>query len=421
VLGVVLLYALARRLVGKRTALLAALLLAVSPIHVWHSQDTRMYSLLFALAVLSSYLLLRALSRPRPLAWLAYGVAVAAAVYTQNTVVFTVAAQMAFAGLFILNGRRWSLLPGVGLSLAVMAALYLPWLPTAASQATHLRQYFWIGSPTARTVLDTFDYVSSAFLFRDSPWYSNFDVWPGSMIYLVFLALLLLGASLMVRRRSSRLYVLNLVALLVVPIAGEFVVSFVRPIYLNRTLLAVAAPLLILYAAAPALARGRWRWVAVALFLAALACNAASLSNMYRNAGKEDWRGAAALVAEQGKAGDVLFFDLGLIQVPFDYYYRRSGVPLDEYGYPQEYTFWELQETMNEGDWWAVVYNSSDSEAAISRFTSIAQEHERVWLVLNRPLSGGRLEERLAQQSTRVESYNFFWITVRRYDLRGTE
>ncbi len=83
VLTVPLIYGVARHLFRRHLAgLLAALLLAVSPLHIWYGQETRMYTLLVFLCLLSSYFLLLLASRSRQernpgvwgdlLLWLAY-------------------------------------------------------------------------------------------------------------------------------------------------------------------------------------------------------------------------------------------------------------------------------------------------------------------------------------------------------------
>ena len=66
VLTVPLLWITARRWLGYPAAWLAALLLTLSPLHVYYAQEARMYTLLTFLGLLSSYLLLRT-SPPTPL------------------------------------------------------------------------------------------------------------------------------------------------------------------------------------------------------------------------------------------------------------------------------------------------------------------------------------------------------------------
>jgi uncharacterized membrane protein len=414
-IGVAALYTLGRRLCGERTALIATLLLAVSPIHVWHSQDARMYTMLFALVVLSSYLLVQALSHNRAGYWLGYAMLASLSLYTHNTALFTILAQSLFAMLYIITGRRWSLLKGVGAALGGIVLLYLPWLPLSVSQASHLRQYFWIARPTARTVLETLEYLSSTLLFTQTPWHSGLDTWPGAWVYLTYLGLLILGSWQLVRHRTKWTPIIFL--LLGVPIAAEFAVSFVRPIYLNRTLLVVAAPLLLIYGAAPSGHRSIPRWAGSLLLVIGLCCNIVSLTNLYNKAQKEEWRQAANLVATRAQHSDVIFFDQAHVQPPFDYYFHQQETVIEEYGYPYEFSLWRSQKTMDAERWWIYDYVKSDPNAAMSRLTDIAQQHSVVWLVVNRPLSEGRLLTWLTEHSDHTEIHEFYSVMVYRFEM----
>ncbi|MFB0536733.1 MAG: glycosyltransferase family 39 protein, partial [Anaerolineae bacterium] len=73
VLTVPLMYRMGQHLFGTMAGLLAALLAAISPLYLWYSQETRMYTMLTFLCLLSSYLLLKVLERRAPpylLLWL---------------------------------------------------------------------------------------------------------------------------------------------------------------------------------------------------------------------------------------------------------------------------------------------------------------------------------------------------------------
>jgi uncharacterized membrane protein len=57
---------------NRRTALIGLALLALSPFHIYHSQDARPYTLIFALVVATSWVLYRALQSNRWYWWLAH-------------------------------------------------------------------------------------------------------------------------------------------------------------------------------------------------------------------------------------------------------------------------------------------------------------------------------------------------------------
>lgn len=149
-----MLYATGRRLLGEKGGLLAAFLLAVSPFHIYYSQEVRMYALVTLLGLAAFYFALRWVADGQD--WrlgLGYVLAATAALYTQYYAAFLLLALNLLVLLRPLplpwgrgrggggklrpstksaqeNGR---LLPWLAAQLAV-ALLYLPWLWYAADK-----------------------------------------------------------------------------------------------------------------------------------------------------------------------------------------------------------------------------------------------------------------------------------------------
>ncbi len=152
VLAIPALYVAGRRFLGPRGGLLAAGLLAINPLHVYYSQEVRMYGLvaLLSIGVLAAGRKLmeqigKSANRPSsqspehlstrsPEHVLPYILLAAAALYTQYYAVFLP------IGLTIYAGWRWRRdLAALARWLAVQAAvalLYLPWVLYAAPKLT---------------------------------------------------------------------------------------------------------------------------------------------------------------------------------------------------------------------------------------------------------------------------------------------
>ena len=64
--------------------------------------------------------------------------------------------------------------------------------------------------------------------------------------------------------------------------------------------------------------------------------NGVSLASYYRDYEPEGWREAANWLAPQVRAGDIILFNAGWTQIPFDYYYRHAGSPVEERGLPAD-------------------------------------------------------------------------------------
>ena len=135
VLNVPLLYALVRRLANGRAALAASLLLAVSPVHVFYSQELRMYTLMPLLATASLFAYVRLLQcqsrRERLLAATAYTVVTSAGLWTYYYVALLLLVQN-LSFLIWWLWRRRSFGTWVGTQLATLF-LFAPWLLWAGS------------------------------------------------------------------------------------------------------------------------------------------------------------------------------------------------------------------------------------------------------------------------------------------------
>lgn len=134
-LAIPVLYKLARRLFSGAArrgpaTLLAAALMAASPLMVYYGQEARMYTLLVFEAVLSSYLLLKILDQADPPLWRAplwYALTAAAALYTHYFALFLL---LVHALIIVPALRRKRLLGPTLIMFGGAALLFAPWLPT---------------------------------------------------------------------------------------------------------------------------------------------------------------------------------------------------------------------------------------------------------------------------------------------------
>lgn len=128
-LAVPLVFVLGRRLGGNTTGLAAAAFLTLSPLHVWQSQEARMYALVVVLSLASVYLFARLLERAEPRLVVACAAVGAAGLYTHFTFALVLIAQGFCLALwlpFARPGLRNALAAAAGSGLAVAA--FLPWL-----------------------------------------------------------------------------------------------------------------------------------------------------------------------------------------------------------------------------------------------------------------------------------------------------
>ncbi len=377
-LTIPVIFALGHKVDGASTGLLAALLLAGSPFHIWLAQEARMYALLTfnaSLALLTlSHLLFDLGTTPRKTALLcvAFASTTVAAMLTHNTAVFfPIAANALIAGWHV--WRRWSenkTTPGARyappslknwalLQLGILV-LWGVWLRPFVIQSRGVYAEFWLPAPTWGKIAETLKNFLSAFLPNDLGW--------GHMLWGLYVALF----GLRIRAWRERPPVLLfLLAFLSLPFLGELAISLKRPIFYDRTLIWTTIPLyLILAAGIRQLRRRSWR-VAILLVLAAI--NGLSARQYFVHFEKEQWEQAAIYVAQSAHKDDLVLFNATWVQIPFDYYFERIeeralGAPLARHGVPVDlFARGILEPKMSASD--------------LPRLRALIKERERVWLI----------------------------------------
>jgi hypothetical protein len=144
--------------VGRRAALVAAALVALSPAMILYSSEARPFMLAAFFAVLSTLSMLRALHTGRTAWWVAYACFTSATAYTHYTAVFLLALQLAWA----LSTQPRARVPLVVANVAA-ALTYAPWL-NGLREDLHAPNYISSIAPfdahTVETILESVWIVS---------------------------------------------------------------------------------------------------------------------------------------------------------------------------------------------------------------------------------------------------------------------
>jgi len=467
-LTIPVIFFIARRISGTPAGLIAALILALSPFNVRFAQETRMYTLL-ALNVSVAILALVHLSEdPRAaatpigrqfsafirtwrsehrlpwraivtdVAWLGYMVFTAAAVLTQNTAIFFPVAVNLYVLGFI-AWRRWRgvkqfsivndqlpvfnedppALPSFTIHnsqftihnpphdfappslsnwlLAQLGAflIWSPWLIAFVIQSIGVYGEFWIPAPTWQAVVDALLTLTNAFLPQEIPL--------GAAVWVGYALVLGLGVAHLRRRPAVLVF---LVVLFVAPFVGELLVSIIRPIFYDRTLIWTTIPLYLLLACGFAQLRNKPLMAAGLILLAAV--NLLSLRNYYDNFEKEQWRAAAAYVAQHAADDDLILFNATWVQIPFDFYFRDYSRPVERRGAPVDlFDRGILEPKMTESD--------------LPRLRSLLRHRERVWLVYSHDWytdPQGLIPAALDAELELTDLQQFTGVQVQRYETR---
>jgi len=319
VAAVATVFALGNALAGRTTGLLAALLLALCPLHVWYSQEIRMYALQTLLVCLSFLFMFLALERPKPAWWVLYVVATALSLYAQYTSFLALVAQnlyvIAAARRHKESLRRWVLAQGI------VAMLFMPWLAQLLAHLQEKARGYWIKPLTWDMPVKFFALLSGSNLTDTGAH------WPAIGISLLLLAVALV---IIFRDKEARSRALFLTLWFFVPLTLLVLVSLGQNLFLPRVILYIAPAFALLVGwgmAREFTPTASGRAIAVAGIGTLVAFNLFALQGYYFN---DNWwvksalREASAQVAGKFQPGDIVIHSSRFSYRPFQYYLART-------------------------------------------------------------------------------------------------
>lgn len=147
-LGFIYLYFLGKELINKKVGIIAVSLLIVNYFHLYHSQEARMYSMLFFTTTISFYYLIKFIKTPSLKTAIFHSVFACLMIYTHFFALFTLFSQYLILLYFVIKPFQcsqkkffqYSLLSGI-----FTAVLYIPALIIFFTASK--RDSFWISIP----------------------------------------------------------------------------------------------------------------------------------------------------------------------------------------------------------------------------------------------------------------------------------
>lgn len=383
--SVPLIFLVARELFGKRIGLLSAFLMAVSEFQIYYSQETRFYSLFGLMTLLSFFLFIRALTSGRKFHFVLYVVATILLFYSHAFGVFVLAAQNLY---FFLRWKRlrrdrlaWFVCQTLILLAIAPALIAILWnfmrmrgltagkvSITDSPLLTTLHSVYWFIFPLRRertwSIIGV-NYIGGAIFLIIG--ILGFARWKGKEIWLASLK----GLGGAFRTLSSTGNELLLVGCwLVCPIVLTMVLSpLYGPMYERYIISAAPAFYLLLALGISTIRRVVPELVSIGLLTILIA---PGLQNYYMSAVKEQWREAAAYVAENTEMNDVIVF-----------------AP-DQEGLEQKAFYWYYKGDMPGCDVNLSLKDDAEIADGVSECTS---GHERFWLIIRHFSAGDRFKD----------------------------
>lgn len=303
----VVLYLIVSRLLNPIAGLLSATALAVSPVHIWYSQEARQYALM-TLAVSLSYLALvlfhdRARWRYAAL----YGASILAAMYIEYSVFFALVPQLLVLALILRKWRSEAMPVIIASGCALFG--YLPWIPQFidSTQRQSDDRDWYLGVSIDRVLgsiwsIAGFHGEGLYFWGGATPW----DRWP--QLHWLF-ALLVIGVgvvgSLALVRRGWLASTVG-AGVLVGTVALAATLSLISPAYTERTILPAVLGWCVLLGAVPFATRERMTRLPLVGAVGVVVLLSLVSVRAVQNGDKEHWRELTAATEDATSDGDAL-------------------------------------------------------------------------------------------------------------------
>lgn len=311
-------FALGSLLAGRRVAVIAALILAVNPYHLWFAQETRSYTLTVFLVLVALWLFARML-RPEPRWWhfVAY-LLVATAAMASHYYAFLL---LGFTNIFFVvwlvrhraPWRRWYV---TQLGFIVP---YLPWLPLAWER--------WLGYRGENQFQLDWNFASQYLREYSAGWFIDEGI--GAGVTIAMLALAVAGVVILFRRNgASRRYeaapwFLSAFLLLPVLLTAAALLLTGRNLVESRYFIIITPAYYLLAAVGLSFVWGRSRLVGAVSLAAVSVAGVAGIWPYFASDhfAKADNRAAAAYIQANEVAGEVLILRGDVVTAVYGRYY----------------------------------------------------------------------------------------------------
>ena len=349
ILTIVAVYFVAREFFGWKVAAVASLLVAISPVNILYSQETRMYSMLTLLALISIYLLSKAVGDGKKKWWVFYALATTAMIYTHYYGLFVLMAEIVFLFGYIAVKKDINVaVPSMFACAGIMFA-YVFWVPTFIHQAVS-------GVPNWITVNDFlvwvrgFTMLGGDFLPEIRGWH-----WHDNLFGALLFGLFIYGVFIAWKNRSTGGIILALSVVLT--FALSFAISLKKPVYVTRYTVFLAPECIMLLSLALISIWNRLgKYYAIGLVLVLLALNIYQLSVYYPTPIRAQVREASQYIQDNWEKGDIIIFDNPWGATIFNYYGTDSLKQMGLASVDVDENTQRILET-NNGIWLALYHN----------------------------------------------------------------
>ena len=307
-------YILVRQVFNRRVAMLAAILVSISPFLQWYGSEARMYSMLALITVLHQIVFLKVFRKGHAAHWVWFVVTAIIGLYTHYFFGFVLVTEALFYFIY-----RKRFLPGSLSKFIIAAVLSLsalaPWLLFVKSLGLASNTQPYLPVPSSGDLFNTY----AQFIFGFQVDYLNtiiISLWPG----IVILAFWALRKN---HRLTPELFFFMLAAVL--PVLAAFIISIlVKPFFLSRYLVVSLPAMFILLSwflsIYPKIIRRVMQTGLIVVTVALLVIEIISPNTPV----KEDYKQAVSYLYANASSQDVIVASAPFTIYPIEYYYNNG-------------------------------------------------------------------------------------------------
>lgn len=428
-IAIALMWQVARRMVpgdGKtilaNLPFLSALFLAVNPYQIWYSQEGKMYSLVLALVLLSSWSWLQAMRFSGRGRWLRYLLVTSIAIYTHLMTVLVLPVHFVWFLLASpLHRQRWK---GYGLTLSGFVLPYLPliwWQWHYLTSIDYHSGYRFVPFQEMLRIL-FLNHIQGMLAPVSHLWLTP--------IFFLGLVGLLVGYTEFGRTRENNGPLLPvsqmakagmLAAWCILPVLLIYAISLVKPIFVDRYVIWIGPAFAMFLALGMQVARRNTgqlgSWAALGLVLFVLGFWGYRGWEQVRQVNKTQLREAIGYVAERRGPQELL-----ILQIPHTHFaYRYFTSDFDNA--PFDNSDARLEPWMN-GLWTNNGLPDAEAEAQVeAEMRTAIQSFDSAWVILVEDSmwdSRGLMKHWLDEDATLVDVRQFHGLEVRQYQFLTT-
>lgn len=383
IFSIYLVYILSKNLFNKKVGILTALLISISPFHLFYSQEFRMYSLAIFFILLSTYFLIRLLNTNKNKYFIAYIISVLLSLYTHYYTFYFILATNLF---FFYKLKTYKvLLKNWLLSNFIIFILFLPWLSIAVRAAmvfskNNIPILVKLTSPTLfYEILFTLTRIPSVFrsfaIGGVQPYFWNIKIlmYVALLIYAFIILKYFISTkdffkTLKIRLKDKK--ILFLLFILFVPfVIGAIINPILTLPFNDKYFIMTAFPFYIL------LVKGIYSFknpkFRAFLFIILIVISMISIQTYYAYE-KPDWRGAAKYVESNSNPNEIVLVSVSWAAIAFKYYYKGDltvrGIPSDRFNLTDS----NLRK------------NNKINETNVGNIENLIGGYDGVWLIFSR-------------------------------------